>query len=174
MTTTAAATAAAAAAITDPHNATARTKCTTLIRELCILCRPRAGYGTRRRRKPAPPSQGNRRQGRPYEKAGGRVCRGGFYIRPGRPAISAAPPANAVGPRFPQARWSRRCGKGAYTMRPYRETGGGRNHRTPVGSVTRFRAGIKPDPTRRPGESSRPQFESPGRPGKPRPGRASP
>ena len=30
---------------------------------------------------------------------------------------------------------------------------------------------IKPDPTRRPGESSRPQFESPGRPGKPRPGR---
>ena len=35
---------------------------------------------------------------RPYNEKGGRcVCRGGFHIRPNRPAIRAAPPPNLVG-----------------------------------------------------------------------------
>ena len=50
--------------------------------------------------------------------------------------------------RFPQAPRFRRCGKGAYTMRPYGETGCGRSHRTQAGSGTRLRAAIQAAPTK--------------------------
>ena len=77
--------------------------------------------------------------------------RGGLYGRPCRPPISNPPPPNAVGaaisrpcrlglpaeprraacphaamagPRCPGAWCFRRCGSGAYTMRPYNEKGG--------------------------------------------------
>ena len=61
-------------------------------------------------------------------------CRGGLHIRPSTPAISYA------GPVIPAVRLGR-----IYNA-PLRR----QNHRTPAGIGTRFRAGIKPAPTKGP------------------------